>query len=230
MTTRENPGQCVQQRLKTLRATRLYRPGTNSPDFSFTTGRWAKAIDDLLAAKYAFLPCRYTDDGYLFRGMQRGAEQSIAGGRFGHFDGDDELSRVERAMDVYFLTHEISDAVTVSRFFENPRDACIIAVRAKLFNGGLDEYRAAVLGVGDGGIVFRYPFLTTPIAGAQLGHVFVGREFNYESEVAKTVAGKIVSVAGNSRKELETILAQQCRQLGIRPATPVPSALFPRPV
>lgn len=228
MTLKENPGQCAPRDLETLRATRLYRPGTNSPDFSFATGLWAKAIDRLLAAKYSFLPSRYTDNGYLFRGMQHGTAESINGFCFGHFDGDDELSRVERAMGVYFLTHEISDAVTVSRLFEYPRDACIIAVKAKVFNDCLDEYRAAVLGVGDGGIVFRYPFLTLPLAAVQIDCLFVAPDFKYGNKPPETPAGKIVSVAGSTRKELETALTQQCQRLGIAPATPVPSTLFPR--
>jgi hypothetical protein len=224
----ENPGPSVQPDFDILRSTRLYRPGTGNPDFSFSTGQWAPAIDRLLAAKYAFLPSRYSTEGYLFRGMQTGAKAGLSRRCFGHFKGDDELCMVEQAMGVFFLTHEISDAVTVSRLFDNAADGCILALKAETFNNHLDNYRAAVLGIGDGGIVFRYPFITESLAASSIDYLFVTTSFDKEEEIPVPPAAGMISLEGDTRRELETDLETRFDRLGIAPAIPVPGTLFPR--
>lgn len=226
---KENPDSILQRNFEKLCSTRLYRPGITNPDFSFSTRQWAKPIDHLLAAKYAFLPSRYFDEGYLFRGMQTGAKKCIAGQSFGHFDGDDELCMVEQAMAIYFLTHEISDAVSVSRLFENSIDGCIIAIKAKIFNDYLDSRKAAVLGIGDGGIVFRYPFITSPLTVSEVAYLFVTPSFKGQNNIASPVTNRIIPVEGHTRKELENNLVHQFNRLGITPAYPIVSDIYPRP-
>lgn len=211
-----------------LRSTQLYRPGVDNPDFSYSSGQWTTPIDRLLAARYSFLPFRYSNNGYLFRGMQTGAGNSITNNTFGYFAGDDELCLVEQSMNVFFLTQDISDAITVSRLFECPDDGCIIAIRAKFFNDCLENHSAAVLGIGDGGMVFRYPFITSFLVTNQIDYIFLSEKFRMENSLLPRLAEKIKCVTGNTRKELETCLGNEFRRLGIRPASPVPSTRYPR--
>lgn len=159
--------------LKRLTATQLYQPARVDPDPAFTTGSWAAPIDRLLAAGYSFQGCRYNDRGHLFRGMESGLSEALANGRFSHFHGHHEMAAVEQAMGILFLTHEVSDAVTAAGLRQSHPDSALIVLRSELFNHELDARRAAVLAIGDGGIVFRYPFLTRSLADADIAHILV---------------------------------------------------------
>lgn len=125
---------------------------------------WSTPIARLIAAGYSFLSNRYTDDGFLFRGMECGVWDAIANGSFGHFEGLREESRVERIMDVFFLTHEIRDALTIADMGDNKRDGGILIIPAAHFNQSLDKKTAAFMAIGDSGMVFHYPFLTEKIS------------------------------------------------------------------
>jgi hypothetical protein len=209
-----------------LHRTRLYRPGRRTPESGFCSTRWAAPVDQLLAAGYAFFPCRYTDDGYLFRGLQYGLGRALAQGAFGHCNGEDEMCGVERAMGVYFLSSELSDAVTVARLQEQPRDAAVIAVSAAVFNRALERHRAAVLAVGDGGIVFRYPFLTAPVSAADVARVFVPAGAQLSG--CPVPADRVSVVGGGGRRELEDNLRSELERCGLVPAEPRPSDHYPR--
>lgn len=210
-----------------LRRTQLYRPGRKEIDDYFSSRRWTNSIDCLLAAGYSFFPCRYEEDGYLFRGMQSGLRQAAVNSSFGHFDGDDEMSRVEKAMDVYFLTSEISDAVTVSLLHESADDAAIIAVRASLFNEHLDRHEAAVLAVGDGGVVFRYPFLTAPVPGSAVESILAVSSLK-TAELPEEFRERCILAGGTTRRELEFNMNEQMEQRGIRPAAAIRTRHYPK--
>ena len=158
--------------LERLKATHLYQPSRSRPDPNFCTGRWSAAIDRLLAAGYSFHGCRFSDTGYLFRGMDSGLSTALASDRFGHFGGRHEMTMVEQAMGILFLTHEVSDLITVAGLRNPPSlDSGVLAIASAVFNRELDAGRAAVLAIGDGGIVFRYPFLSCELRGPDIAHI-----------------------------------------------------------
>lgn len=212
--------------IERLRATQLYRPGRAHPDPGFSTGLWAEPIDRLLAARYAFLGCRFADHGHLFRGMDTGLNAALAAGEFGHFAGRNEMCEVERAMGVYFVTHAVSDAVTVSALHAGGADRGIAVFRAALFNRALDAHRAAVLAVGDMGLVFRYPLLTRPLTLAAIDHLIVPTECG--ATLPAALRHKRIVIEAGERGDCEARIAQAFRQLGIEPAVPLPDSAYPR--
>lgn len=209
-----------------LLQTQLYRPGKKNIETDFSSGYWSTSIDFLLAAGYSFFPCHYENEGYLFRGMQTGLGQSLTAGRFGYFDGDDEMCSVEQAMDICFLTNEISDAVTVSRLYDSSADAAILAIKASVFHSYLNDGKAAVLAIGDGGIVFRYPFLTNSLSEKDVTWIFTtDKRVNRQSTAG--LSDRIITLQGDNRKILEAELKALMQNLGIRQATPSRTDHYP---
>lgn len=209
----------MQPDLDYLQTTQLYRPARRAPAPARETGCRAPAIAGLLAAGYSFLPCGYAD-GVLFRGMDSGLAAAMAAGSFGWFDGADELAAVERAMGVYFLSSDPADAISVARLASRPDDAAVLAIPANLFGRRLEQGAAAVLAVGDGGLVFRYPLLTAPVTAAEIACLFVS-----EPAFAAVPAWRerVVNLGGGTRRELENRLAAALRRRGLVPARPVPA-------
>lgn len=209
----------MQPDLDYLRTTQLYRPGRRTPAVIRPSGGWAPAVTGLLAAGYSFLPCSFAD-GYLFRGMDSGLGAALAAGSFGWFDGADELAAVERAMGVYFLSSEPADAISVARLASHPADAAVLAIPADLFGRHLENGAAAVLAIGDGGLVFRYPLITAPVAAPEVSRLFVA------SDSAATVPAawreRLVNLGTGTRRELENRLAAALHEYGMVPARPVP--------
>lgn len=209
----------MQPDLDYLATTQLYRPGRRAPAADRHEG-WAPPIAALRAAGYSFLPVAYHDDGCLFRGLQTGLRQFLAGGCGGWFDGDDEMCRVERAMGVYFLTSEPADAVSVSRLPAQPADGGILVLRASAFNAALTRGEAAVLAVGDGGLVFRYPLLAAAPAAADVALVLVPAACD-TAALPPSWRARTAVLAGNSRRELEHSLQAALAEHGLAAAAPV---------
>lgn len=214
-----------------LRSSPLYCPGTRQFDFSYSSGRWAEPIDRLLAAKYPFYPCRYSDQGFLFRGIPAGLAANPGGTAFGHFDSDHEMAVAEQVMDVFFVTHELSDAVTVSGIYEDAAQSGIFVFRAERFNEQLDAGKAAVLAIGDSGVIFRYPFLTAPLSLSEIDYLLVNLSFLETASIPPGFEGKLVVMEnppGQSRSDFEQRLGHRLDSLGITPAAPIPSSAYPR--
>ena len=212
----------MQPDLDYLQTTQLYRPARRAPAAARQAGRWAPAVAGLLAAGYSFLPCGFAD-GYLFRGMDSGLGAAMAAGSFGWFDGEDELAAVERAMGVYFLSSEPADAISVARLASRPADAAVVAVPAAVFGRCLEQGAAAVLAVGDGGLVFRYPLLTAPLAAADVACLFVCDPVSAAVAAAPAWRERIVNLGSGTRRELEDRLVSALRRRGLDLARPVPA-------
>lgn len=205
-----------------LRATQLYRPGRPRPAASFSTGRWAAPIDRLLSAGYSFLGCRYTDQGVLFRGQETGLSADLATGAFGHFSGGHAMCDVERAMNVFFLSHEISDALTVAALQAGKSDGGILVIRSALFNRELDAYRAAVLAIGDSGLIFRYPLLTRPLTVADIDYLLIPASMHTAlGPIPAALQTKIIDLGTGTRERLEQTIVQTLARRGITPAAPL---------
>ena len=76
-------------------------------------------------------------------------------------------------MNIYFITHELSDALTVSGLKHGNPEGGILVFPASLFNEALSKKTAAVLAIGDSGMVFRYPFITKKLLIHDLSRLIV---------------------------------------------------------
>ncbi len=212
-----------------LRDFPLYQPGTANPDPNFSTGRWAEAIDRLLAARYPFHPCRYSDDGVLFRGLAGDLKAALGTGRFGHGASSQRMSEVERIMGVYFVSSELSDALSLTALHENPDDAAILVFRSRVFNRRLDACAAAVLAIGDSGVVFRYPFLTEPLELDDIDRLLVSPAArDVLQPLPAALIDRLLVVPPGSREATAGWIADRFYEHGITPAAPVPTAHYPR--
>lgn len=213
--------------LEFLKTTYLYQPGRHKSSPLPVTG-WDPVIGELLAAGYSFLPLQYSK-GSLYRGLRTGLKQGIAAQSLGHSPDNDETSRVERAMGVYFLTHEISDAVTASSLHENNgnNDNAILVISAGYFNRQLQAHRAAMLAIGDSGFVFRYPFVTGPIRLDEVDYIVTASPARSIATIPVKLRDRHIHVPAKTRKELERKLGEKFDQLQIAPAYPVASDYCP---
>lgn len=124
---------------------------------------WSTPINELLEQRFAFLPLRYEDEHYLFRGMSKGLLRALIDNQFWHFDDSCSVSNFEQDLDILCVSQDFSDAYTYSKLWGLSPDACILVTRASLFNRELDDRQAAILGMAEPGMVFRYPFFTRPL-------------------------------------------------------------------
>jgi len=209
-----------------LKSTYLYQPGRDKP-LSGSALRWAAPVRELLATGYSFLPLQYSN-GHLFRGLATGIRNTLACEYFDHCPGNDETNRAERAMGIYFLTHEISDAIAASALHVSNRDNAMLVIKADYFNRLLRLYQAAVLAIGDAGFVFRYPFVTGPIGLDDIDYIVTSSAAAREFTLPEKLRDKHIPLAGGSRQELEHDIRVKFEQMGITPASPVASNHYPR--
>lgn len=212
--------------LACLRATCLYQPGRHKP-LPRSAQCWSAPVRNLLQNGYSFLPLQYSGNGYLFRGMRNGVCKAVAKHCFSHVPGEEELSRVERAMGIYFLTHEISDAVSASALHNAGEDNAILVINADYFNRQLRAYRAAVLAIGDAGFVFRYPFVSEPLGITDIDYIITTATGKAAAVIPEKIRDRLILLDRKSRQELEHCLQQKLIQAGITPAQPIASNCFP---
>ena len=210
-----------------LNTTFLYRPKRIEPWQTEAQCSWATPIGDLLAAGYSFLPVRYSDNGYLFRGMKTGTGYPMGQDHFGHFSSQNELSSVEKAMGIYFLTHELADAVSIAYNNSIGSNGFILLIKSSYFNDQLENRMAAVLGIGDGGMVFKYPFLSAPVPLTEIEFIVTDLDTGCISQLPVDIQHKILQVRGNTRTEFEANTWTLLDLLGVVPCVPVPSQTSP---
>lgn len=210
--------------LEFLGTTCLYRPGCHK-SLAGSAHNWASPIRKLLQHGYSFLPERYSNGGYLFRGIRSGTVQAIAEQVFSHATGGQEMNRVEHAMGVYFLTHEISDALAASALHKsNNNDNAVLVIRSDYFNRQLQAYNAAVLAIGDAGVVFRYPFVTMPIKVDDIDFIITTTS---GIKIPARMQEKHIRLTGGSRRQLEDTLKVKFGELDITATSPVASNQYP---
>ena len=229
------------------------RPG-GARSLSVSSG-WAPKIDCLLAEDYQFLGFRFSDNGYLFRGMSRGLANALIAGYFGFFQDPRSLCSLERALNVLFISHELSDAVYVSRLWEARTDSVILVVRSELFNSMWDVKRAAVLGFAEPGMVFKYPFLVDPFPLGNVAYFIVHPSMRTrfdqlicEKDIApglrklknaltnrhgtgiysRIIAPAVESDPRLTRSKVEDAIQEVLRSLGVTNAQPIPTGTYPR--
>ena len=209
-----------------LRGSYLYGPGSRI-DPGYRSGRWAEPVDRLLGAGYGFAAVGFGGDGVLFRGVSRGLRAGLAAGRFGPAGGDTEYALVEQVMNVCFLSHEPGDALAEAGLHREPADAGVLVVPARVFAAAAGRGEAAVLSIGDAGVVFRYPLLARPLAVAEVAAVLVPAS-GLAARPPDVAAPRVHALAGADRAAIEASLQACLADLGMTPAQPRPAAEWPR--
>ena len=205
-----------------LRGTFLYGPGGRI-DEDYRSGVWAEPIDRLLGARYSFAAETFAD-GCLFRGMRRGLRAAVEAGGFGPVDGDEELSLVEAVMGVSFVSHELRDALAVCRFGDDGGDAALLVIAASTFRKAQADGAAAVLAIGDSGMVFRYPFF----AGSPgLEAAACVLSVDAAASMPRGWQGRGLRLPGVANEDLESAVLGLLANHGMAPARPASTEHWP---
>lgn len=211
-----------------LKDSYLYAPATKEKEFVHSSP-WVPPINDLLNAGYSFTARHFTDEGYLFRGIETGMFRYIMEGIFHHFHGSREECRVERIMNIYFITHELSDALTVSGLKHGNTEGGILVFPTSLFNEAFSKKTAAVLAIGDSGMVFHYPFITNKLLIHDLSRLIV------TDSLAEKLLGKrpelhdlLLPVQTDEAGTCESVIKQMLDNHDISPASLKPAETVPR--
>ena len=144
-----------------------------SADSPIISSGWHTKIDQLLGEGYSFLPYQYSETGVLFRAMNTGLVNAIQKQKFGLFDDDNPHVPMEHNLEIYFVSHELSDAMSIARLWGEAQDAAILCITSRVFNAYNAVKRAAVMAFAEPGVVFKYPFFVEPIAINDIFKVFI---------------------------------------------------------
>ena len=188
---------------------------------------WHEKIDELLERDYAFLGYRYSKEGSLFRGISTGLAESLATDRWKPYGDNRPLCQLEQELGVYLLSHDLSDALSVARLWQNPHDAAVFVFPSACFNAQWEARRAAVLGFAEPGVVFKYPFLVDPLSLDEISTIVVA---------PAAVAGLdcphklmvLPELQSGDRSQTESAVIEVLRDRGITAATLVATDCFPR--
>ena len=123
---------------------------------------WSDAINRMIDQRYAFLDMQYEEGAYLFRGMSEGLFDALLINQFWHYNGNDRGNVFEKEQNILLVSQDFSDAYTVSKMWEQQRDACILIIKSDQFNYALSEKNAAMMATAEPGVVFKYPFFSNP--------------------------------------------------------------------
>lgn len=123
---------------------------------------WAEEIQALIRQGYCFLDATYEPTGVLFRGVGSGVAAWLEAGDGGPQADVSGRSDFERQLGVMFCSQDASDALAVSRLWEE-RDAAVLVFEAGVFVREWLAKRAAVMAFAEAGVVFRYPFFSRPL-------------------------------------------------------------------
>ena len=197
--------------------TTAYANNTSSAPETHVRSGWHPRIDRLLSRHHRFLNLRYSEPGYLFRGVTHGLHDTFSTGYWTHCQSDRTLSQLECDLDVFLLSQDPSDALAEARLWENVADAAIYVFPSKLFNEAYARCEAAMLAFAEPGVVFKYPFLVEPAACADMTLVIRG-------STASSPARNMLSVpaqALTSRAATEKAVRELLQDYGINPAIAV---------
>jgi hypothetical protein len=124
---------------------------------------WHPRILSLVQRDYSFLGYRYAPGGMLYRGLHKGLTATLANGAWLPSVDEGPLGALERELGVFLFSHELSDALSVSRLWEDNNDAAILVFNASEFDARWRRGEAAILGFAEPGVIFKYPFFVEPL-------------------------------------------------------------------
>ncbi len=200
---------------------------------------WGDTIDRLFGLDHSFLGYEYSTDDVLFRAMSTGFLQALEQGEFGLYEDAKPHSGLEGQLGVYFISHELSDALTIARLWENEDDAVLIIIPSNYFNHMNKECKAAVMAFSEPGFVFKYPFFIEPIS---LEHILcmIINEKTYDKTKEKlprllfnAIKDRLILVKTdnnnkNVRKAIEIHLINMMASNHLTSAIPIESAHYPQ--
>ena len=137
---------------------------------------WHPKIDVLLQDGYSFLPYEYSETGVLFRAMNSGLINAVRNKRFGLFEDDNPHAPMEHNLEIFFVSHDLSDAMTIARIWGETEDAAILCIHSRVFNAYNAVKRAAVMAFAEPGVVFKYPFFVEPIELTDIFRIFINEK------------------------------------------------------
>lgn len=181
-----------------------------SPQASVGQGRWSEKIQRLITADYAFTGLCYADGGLLFRGMSSGLAAGLRGGSLGLFEDGNPHARLEQQLAVYFVSQDLSDAITCARLWEDVDDAGVLVLDTRVFNAAYAAGDAAMMQFAEPGVVFDYPLFTNPFSVEQIHSIFVNATTYETLSTMQLIAAHptldIVRVAAGDRASIERLI------------------------
>jgi hypothetical protein len=206
----------------------LYRPQHPNFDRQFSSGEWVQTIDHLMAAGYNFKAEKFNEEGFLFRGVSTGFLEALKAREFGFFPNTSETNLAEQILQIYFITHDLSDAITASSLYNEGQDSAVLIFKASLFNQALVQRESAIMEVGDMGVIFRYPFLTQPLMLDSLAYILINDDNREQAnQHAPEFSDKLLSVATGDHSRVLADAKNILSSHAIMPATPQSSDIFP---
>lgn len=198
---------------------------------------WAVPIPALLQKKHTFLPFSYDAGSYLFRGMSRGFFQAVEQGGFGRFNDDNPHSAMEDELEVLFVSHELSDALTCARPWESEEDFVVLMIQSEFFNRKLEQKKAAMMAFSEPGFIFKYPFFVDDfslhdIACFVVGHATLKRLQSQYAETYRELETRLLCIDSDplqepKRKSYEQSLLQWMHENSIRAAKAIDCESYP---
>lgn len=209
-----------------------------SQECNIEDSSWAPEIMALLQQDYSFIGFQYSEPGVLFRGMSSGLINSVAEGEFGLYCDNNPHSELEQMLQVHFISHELSDAITTSRIWDKGNDMGVLVLSSKLFNQAYLNKQAAMMAFSEPGFVFKYPFFVRPVLFADIEYLFVNQatykqmQEKLSPERFSEVEAKLVRIKGLdmgiSRRQVEEELNGMLKKRCVQAAEPVVTDTFPK--
>jgi hypothetical protein len=105
--------------------------------------------------------------------MSSGLAAGLRGDSLGLFEDSNPHARLEQQLAVYFVSQDLSDAITCARLWENLDDAGVLVFDTRVFNAACAAGDAAMMQFAEPGVVFNYPVFSTPFSVEQIHSIFV---------------------------------------------------------
>ncbi len=190
---------------------------------------WAEKINRLLRDHYCFTALKYSGPGVLFRGMSSGLADALRNGRFGRYADDKPHAELEQELDVLFVSHDLSDALSCARLWESVDDAGILVIDAAYFNAEYDWRNAAMMNFAEPGVVFNYPLLCEAIEARQVQTLYVNTTTaaRLRALALDSAALRIVAIEDDDRACMEQAIRADLALHDMRAAVPVPADTWP---
>ncbi len=142
---------------------------------------------------------------------------------------------LEKELDIFFLSHELSDALSISKLWQKNNDSAILVLPSSYFIQALKFHEAAMMGFAEPGFVFHYPCLVNPLRLADLAYVIVHpNKFKniLEAGTHANLLNKLISpaldqTADDQKAHMEKALITLLDQHDIKPGKIKSSDNFP---
>ena len=161
----------------------------------------------------------------LFRGINGGLDAELSRGYWSLSADHSPQGALERELGVYLLSHELSDALTIARFWEDRPDAALYVFASEQYWHRAQQRKAAMLAFAEPGVVFKYPFLAEPLPVANIEAIIVSTTSKFAHDIYKNIWRLPPGVTG--RADIETAVLKLLNARNWIPATPIRADHYP---